>query len=407
LGGVGGTDSLSTLSKTVNESGEASLRDAAAEAMKAICSRATDKAACAAVVIPALERAKSNAQRVAFIRVLARVANEPALAAVRKGVSDKEAEVADASVRELADWPSTQAAADLLEIAKSSQNKTHAVLAMRGYVRLAASRENPANVRLEMFRNVLANGQVAEKKQALAGIGEVPMLEGLETIQGLLKDPELTADASPAAVKSARMLAAAYTQRALDVLKEVKAAATTDDLKKQVDDAIAYVERAGRESEGFIIAWLAAGPYAQKHTSGSGLFDVVFDPEKTDGKANWRPILAAPNTNPPWVVNLGGIFGGENRVAYLKTQINSEKAQDASLELASDDGIKVWLNGKEIHANNAQRGLQPGEDKVKISLNQGANILLIKVTQNGAGWAACARLRTSEGGKLDGISIKP
>jgi hypothetical protein len=49
--------------------------------------------------------------------------------------------------------------------------------------------------------------------------------------------------------------------------------------------------------------------------------------------------------------------------------------------------------------------LVPGQDKTNVTLNQGWNELLVKVTQGGGGWVACARLRKAAGGKLDGVQI--
>ena len=66
----------------------------------------------------------------------------------------------------------------------------------------------------------------------------------------------------------------------------------------------------------------------------------------------------------------------------------------------------MWLNGKVVHANNTFRGLQPGSDKVEVTLNQGWNQLLFKVTQLNQGWAFCARLLTTDGHHLDGLKFE-
>jgi len=51
------------------------------------------------------------------------------------------------------------------------------------------------------------------------------------------------------------------------------------------------------------------------------------------------------------------------------------------LELGSDDGVKIWLNGSQIYALNTARPLQPGSDKVNLTLRAGWNLLVAKVTQ--------------------------
>ena len=104
------------------------------------------------------------------------------------------------------------------------------------------------------------------------------------------------------------------------------------------------------------------------------------------------------------VVRINSVIGGaDNAAAYLRSSIWSDKQQNATLELGSDDGVKVWLNGEPIHANNASRGVSPGQDKVKVTLKQGWNNLLLKVTNGGADWGACARFVGSDNRPLAGI----
>ena len=49
-----------------------------------------------------------------------------------------------------------------------------------------------------------------------------------------------------------------------------------------------------------------------------------------------------------------------------------------------DDGIKVFLNGKEVLANNVGRGAAPDQEKLELRLKSGKNALLIKI-HNGGG----------------------
>jgi hypothetical protein len=137
---------------------------------------------------------------------------------------------------------------------------------------------------------------------------------------------------------------------------------------------------------------------------GAALFDEVFPPEQTGGKVDWKPITV-PKSG---MVEFDKILkGGDNRVAYIKTQIVSDQEQDAQLEMGSDDGIKVWLNQKVVHANNSVRPCTPGSDKKKIKLNKGVNTLLLKVTQGAGQWAACCRLRAADGKEIQDVIVGP
>jgi len=93
-------------------------------------------------------------------------------------------------------------------------------------------------------------------------------------------------------------------------------------------------------------------------------------------------------------------------VAYLSGQLWSDESQDVFLKIGSDDGVKIWLNGEVVHANNVLRGHKTGEDKVAVKLEKGWNILLVKVTQGGGGWGFSARLVDKDDNVLKNISEK-
>ena len=93
-------------------------------------------------------------------------------------------------------------------------------------------------------------------------------------------------------------------------------------------------------------------------------------------------------------------------MAYLRASLVSARAQKAQLQIGSDDGVKVWLNGAVVHAHNINRGYTPGEDKVEISLREGRNVLLVKVTQAGGGWVMDCRIRAVDGSKLSDLQVE-
>ncbi|MGE5294901.1 MAG: DUF1080 domain-containing protein, partial [Solirubrobacterales bacterium] len=104
------------------------------------------------------------------------------------------------------------------------------------------------------------------------------------------------------------------------------------------------------------------------------------------------------------VINIIDAIGNaQDAVAYLRAKIWSAQARKATLQLGTDDGVKVWLNGKPIHANNAARGVVVDQDKVEVSLQQGINELLLKVTNGGGDWGAIVRF-AGEGGPLPNLN---
>ncbi len=108
---------------------------------------------------------------------------------------------------------------------------------------------------------------------------------------------------------------------------------------------------------------------------------------------------------PKGAINIAEALGStQNAVAYLQAKVWSPKEQPATLRLGSDDGVKVWLNGKPVHAANALRGVSPDQDKVNVTLREGANELLLKVTNGGGDWGAIARFTTRDGEPLRNIN---
>jgi len=118
--------------------------------------------------------------------------------------------------------------------------------------------------------------------------------------------------------------------------------------------------------------------------------------------------VAVPPGGTSGLIEIDKVLDGQDRVAYLRTRIASAKAQDAVLLVGSDDGVKIWLNGRVVHANNAVRPCAPDQDKAPIQLKQGSNALLVKVTQGGGEWSVCVRLRSPDGNNLlDGVTVAP
>ena len=151
----------------------------------------------------------------------------------------------------------------------------------------------------------------------------------------------------------------------------------------------------------YLTAWLVSEAYT---SSAAGIFDDAFPPEPPEKSGvKWQVMPVSTDPATPGLLQLDKVLGGENRAAYLRTEIWSEQAQRAKMELGSDDGVKVWLNGELVHANNASRVVTPGDDVFTINLQQGRNSWLLKITQGAGGWGACARLRNLAGGKLTGV----
>jgi hypothetical protein len=199
-----------------------------------------------------------------------------------------------------------------------------------------------------------------------------------------------------AVISIARSISGAHRDEARDAIKSALLAAGSDAVKQQAKQALDAIE----QSEDFITGWMVSGPYK------GGSTKPPHPPEKADAKdVKWK--LVSATSDQPGVVDLNNVVGQySDSTAYLKSQVWSPEDQKARLETGSDDGLKIWVNDEVVLDKDVPRSLNIGEDKTEVKLKKGWNTLLLKVTQGGGGWEACARIRAADGSKLQGIRLK-
>ncbi|MCY2950898.1 MAG: HEAT repeat domain-containing protein [Planctomycetota bacterium] len=370
---------------------------AAEAAATSIMARVADPEKRAEPVLAGLENA-SGASRVALVRALGRTGSSKALSVLRKALGDENPEIQLAAVRALADWPTVAVAGDLLAVARTNAKENLKVLALRGYVRVVGlpSGRTPAQT-ANMLEEAMKLARPEDKKMVLSGLANVPAIEALKLVEPCVDQAELAAEAQTAAVTIAAAIAGSNSDEVVAVMRKVAVGAKDQNIAQQAREVMRKING----SEGFITDWMASGPYEQAGKSERELFDIAFPPEKGEGK--WKLMKKSGG---PEMDFSSSDMAGDNRCAYLRTSVWSPKAQDVQLEVGSDDGIKVWMNGKVVHANNTNRGSALGQDAVKVTLNEGWNVLLLKVTNGGGGWGANARLCMADGTKMPGMKIK-
>ena len=74
--------------------------------------------------------------------------------------------------------------------------------------------------------------------------------------------------------------------------------------------------------------------------------------------------------------------------SYALITLESASDQDGvDMRVGSDDSVKVWLNGEEVHNNPVNRGAGDFQDTFQVDIKQGDNLLLVKVSERGGGWS--------------------
>jgi hypothetical protein len=128
-----------------------------------------------------------------------------------------------------------------------------------------------------------------------------------------------------------------------------------------------------------------------------------------DSSVQWSPIIAEPRG----IINLSRIYGAKEddvrRLAWLKTSIHSNKAQEKLLNIGFSDEIWLFVNGQIIHVGKNYFGTpsQQSEGRctienceLKLPLKEGDNEILIGLANYFYGWGFIARLADTDGIKI-------
>ena len=78
----------------------------------------------------------------------------------------------------------------------------------------------------------------------------------------------------------------------------------------------------------------------------------------------------------------------DDHSSYALITLESAIAQsNVTMRAGSDDSIKIWLNGEVVHNNPIDRGAEDFQDRFKVDLKQGDNLLLVKVSERASSWS--------------------
>ncbi|MBN1342575.1 MAG: HEAT repeat domain-containing protein [Phycisphaerae bacterium] len=268
--------------------------------------------------------------------------------------------------------------------------------------------KNEANI-LKTFNDVLGmKVNDATKVAALEGLALLANPTSAGAVEKLLADPNPQ-------VRGAAARAYLAIAPKMNLKKDAKQTAAI--LKKLIDAGIVppgqmqnvlqHLRATGDKSNvaeklGMITHWWVIGPWPSPEWSA---FDKTFFPEKEidlaktykdgDRELKWKPVVTA---SPEGRVDLrASIQPDQSVAAYGYAEVTSDQDQDVLFCTGSDDGMKLWVNGKVVFAKNEPRGLAVDMDTIPARLQKGVNKILIKVLNGGGGWEFCARVTTKDG----------
>lgn len=144
-----------------------------------------------------------------------------------------------------------------------------------------------------------------------------------------------------------------------------------------------------QSKDSFLTKWNVIGPFDLKRNE--DISARKYEPEtkpldlagvykgKQDQAVQWHRAKA----NEDGVIDLQKQFyvPHDDSIGYAVTFIDSDKAQEVTFKVNSDDGFELWLNGEKLATKNVSRTIDYERDLVKAKLVPGRNTLIIKVSQ--------------------------
>ena len=159
---------------------------------------------------------------------------------------------------------------------------------------------------------------------------------------------------------------------------------------KEIGDISAFIERI-KNAPNFISDWWIIGPFNNSNERG---LETIYPPEseidvdKTySGNENqevkWKSYLNQESG----YIDFTKIFNpSENGVAYASRVFKMDKNKSIKIGVGSNDGIRMWLNGKLVLDHKILRKAEPNQEILTMPFKRGENTVLIKIDQFGGGW---------------------
>jgi hypothetical protein len=183
--------------------------------------------------------------------------------------------------------------------------------------------------------------------------------------------------------------------------------------------ATARDDAKGIDGDGFIKVWvmLAPIPLAEGESQADSLDketikgEASLDPKDGDKvKVGNKELTWKKQTAEDYYFDFNKLIGEvtEQQVGYAVTTIVSgDEVKNATLKIGSDDGCKIWLNGKEVGKDASDRALEKDQNDFEgLTLKKGANVLVIKVGNGIADWTGCARFTDKAGKPIGGLKVE-
>jgi len=172
------------------------------------------------------------------------------------------------------------------------------------------------------------------------------------------------------------------------------------------------------DADGYIRDWLMLAPIVLPEGADAGdllLRSQVPDEAKLKPKAGdtltvngrqltWKAVTAATN-----YFDFNAVLKTQNdqSAGFMVTYVECDREiPDVMIAVGSNDQGRIYFNGVDIYAVTEARPLMLDQDKGRVTLKKGVNVIVFKVINVSNSWQGAMRLTDRAGKPLNGVKIK-
>ena len=203
-------------------------------------------------------------------------------------------------------------------------------------------------------------------------------------------------------------LAGLWGQAAIDPILWGRAGLGLSDALVRLGDAEGALQISGKL--GFVTDWLVCGAFDNERGGG---FGTEYPPEREfqrdgayEGKKREVRWVKVPATDPLGWVDLDEMLRPNDEcLAYATTFVRSDAERPAALRIGSDEGLKVWVNGRLVLEKEVHRRARRDQDVAGVILRKGWNRILLKVAEREEEWKFALRITDLDGHPIDSLEV--